>query len=58
MDICNLSERKVGSETIGVVRKNYCASATPFYLSVDCIEASKLKYLLVARAGIEPATYG
>ena len=58
MDICNLSERKAGSETIEEVRKNYYVSATPFYLSVDCIEASKLRYLLVARAGVEPATHG
>ena len=56
--ICNLMERKTGSETIGDVRKNYYASATPFYLSGDCIGASKPLYLLVARAGIEPATHG
>jgi hypothetical protein len=40
------------------MRKNYYASATPFYFSEDCANASKLRYLLVARAGIEPATHG
>ena len=40
------------------MRKNYYAYITPFYLGGDCLEASKSMYLLVARAGIEPATHG
>ncbi len=58
MDICNLLEFKTSSETIGEVRKNYYASATPFYLKGNLVKARKPRYLLVARAGIEPATHG
>ena len=45
--ICNRLMRKIGQEMSGEMRKNYYASATPFYFSEDCASASKLRYLLV-----------
>ena len=56
--ICNRLMRKFDQEMSGEMRKNYYASATQFYFSGDCAEASKPRFLLVARAGIEPATHG
>ena len=56
--ICNRLMRKFDQEMSGEMRKNYYASATPFCFSWDCLIASKPQYLLVARAGIEPATHG
>ena len=50
--ICNRLMRKIGKEMSGEVRKNHYASTTPFYFSVDCVEASEPSYSLVARAGI------
>ena len=43
---------KIDEEMSEGMRKDYYASFTPFYLSGDCLEASKSIYLLVARAGI------
>ena len=37
--ICNRLMRKIGKEMSGEVRKNHYASTTPFYFSVDCVEA-------------------
>ena len=56
--ICNRLMRKFDQEMSGEMRKDYYASATQFYFSGDCAEASKPRFLLVARAGIEPATHG
>ena len=50
--ICNRLMRKIGQEMSGEMRKNYYASTTPFYFIGNSDEASKLRYLLVARAGI------
>ena len=50
--ICNRLMSKIGKEISGEVRKNHYASTTQFYLSGDCLEASKPRYILVARAGI------
>ena len=49
---CNRLMRKIGQEMRGEMRRNYYASTTPFHFSGDCAEASKPRYLLVARAGI------
>ena len=50
--ICNRMMCKFDQEMNGEMRKNYYAFATPFYFRGDCAEASKPRYLLVARAGI------
>ena len=50
--ICNRLMSKFDQEMSEWMRKDYYASITPFYLSGDCLEASKPRYILVARAGI------
>ena len=50
--ICNRLMRKFDQKINGEMRRTYYASATPFYFSGDCAEASKPRKLLVARAGI------
>ena len=56
--ICNRLMREFSEDVSGEMRKNHYASATPFYLQGDLVRASNHKYILVARAGIEPATHG
>ena len=56
--ICNRLMRKIGWEISGEVYKICYASTTPFYLMGNLVKASKSRFLLVARAGIEPATHG
>ena len=55
--ICNRLMSKIDQEMSEGMRKDYYASITPFYLSGDCLEASKPWYILVARAGMNLSNF-